>query len=354
MKRSFVLPTLLWLMIAGFSAPAQVKNTMYAHYINIGQGAAVLLEFPCGAMLIDAGAQDKQYHDRLISYLSRFFKRRIDLNNTLDLVMVTHPHIDHNEALADVQRHFTIRNYIDDGMRTGSGRKNQVLLQDSASAWGIHYATYSFETITKDGNQQGLTNKFIDPINCPDGDPEIILYSGNFEAQPDDWTKTDYNNANNQSLVVKIIFGKATYLFTGDLETKGIATIVKQYAGTGALKADVLMVGHHGAANATTDEYLDAVTPSYAVISCGPWDYGKDSKSAFNTWSYGHPRISTIDMLEKHITHTRTPAIKAEAASGAKNFSVIDVDKRIYATPWDSTIVISATTAGAYTVMTGK
>jgi competence protein ComEC len=87
---------------------SQEDNTMYAHYINVGQGAAVLLEFPCGAMLIDAGASDDSYQRKLIAYLHDFFKRRKDLNNTISLVMVTHPHIDHNKALADIAAEFRL------------------------------------------------------------------------------------------------------------------------------------------------------------------------------------------------------------------------------------------------------
>src|SRR5437868_5347455 len=87
---------------------AQEDNIMYAHYINVGQAAAVLLEFPCGAVLIDAGAQDDSYQKQLIGYLGNFFARRRDLDSTLALVMVTHPHIDHNKALDKVAQTFRV------------------------------------------------------------------------------------------------------------------------------------------------------------------------------------------------------------------------------------------------------
>ena len=69
-------------------AAAQTPS-MTAHFINIGQGESVLLEFPCGAMLIDAGAQDGAARTRLIAYLNKFFTRRTDLHKTINTILVT-------------------------------------------------------------------------------------------------------------------------------------------------------------------------------------------------------------------------------------------------------------------------
>lgn len=331
---------------------AQEDNVMYAHYINVGQAAAVLLEFPCGAVLIDAGAQDDSYQQNLIDYLNKFFTRRKDLDSTLALVMVTHPHIDHNQALYEVARKFRVERYIDDGLRVGSGKSNQKWMQDSAKSSNIKYESWSFEEITKNGNKKGKTGAVIDPVNCPNGDPKIILYSGQFAEKPDSWSDTDFKNYNNHSLVVKVVFGRASFLFTGDLEKKGIKKLVDTYAASGALDVDVLMVGHHGANNATTEDYLNAVTPSYAVISCGEWTFGRGEPKGFNTYSYGHPRISTINMLEEHIAQKRSNPLRVKAGEGARDFRLINVDKRVYATSWDKTIHIRATIAGAYRVTT--
>src|SRR5688572_7150084 len=88
-------------------ALSQPAPSMTAHFINIGQGGAVLLEFPCGAMLVDAGAQDDTAKGRLVTYLKKFFSRRTDLHNTLNTVLVTHNHIDHDSALKAVIETFT-------------------------------------------------------------------------------------------------------------------------------------------------------------------------------------------------------------------------------------------------------
>src|SRR4051794_32378866 len=56
---------------------------MRAHFIDVGQGASTLLEFPCGAILIDTGGQDDDSSVALGRYLTEFFRRRPDLSNTL-------------------------------------------------------------------------------------------------------------------------------------------------------------------------------------------------------------------------------------------------------------------------------
>lgn len=346
----------VFVLLIVFLAPrqgfGQEDSTMYAHYINVGQAAAVLLEFPCGAILIDAGAQDDATKDNLLNYLDTFFQRRKDLNRTLALVMVTHPHIDHNKALEELASKFRIERYIDDGLTLGSGRANQKWMQSQVVKAKITYEPIFYEDIVNGGNKRGKTDTIIDPINCTNGDPKIIVYSGAFKNQPEDWTETDFKNYNNHSLVIKILFGKSSFLFTGDLETKGIKTLLNTYSGTAVLDADVLMVGHHGAANATTEDYLTAVTPKYAIISCGEWDFGKGGTDKYTTYFYGHPRVSTIQMLEEYVSLTRPVDVLVKAADGVRDFRNIHERKAIYSTSWDHTIIVRATTAGKYSIKT--
>ncbi len=345
---------LLTVIVLALSANlyGQDNEIMKAHYINVGQGAAALLEFPCGVVMIDAGAQDDEYHKKLMDYLARFFKRRKDLNNTIDLLLVTHPHKDHNEALMDIATTYKVERYIDDGMRTGSGKTNQKWLQDNAKESDIAYEAISFDEIAGGGNKKGMTDTIIDPINCPNVDPKIIMYSGRFVKQPENWGKSAFENGNNHSLVVKVLFGKSSFLFTGDLETEGIEKLLEYYGASNVLDTDVLLVGHHGAKNATTIEYLKEVTPNIAVISCGVWDFGKGASDKFTTYAYGHPRVSTINMLQDNINGKKSDAVQVEAAEGARDFRPINIVKKLYATPWDENIIIRAGTNGKYTVLT--
>jgi competence protein ComEC len=74
------------------------------HLIDVGQGESILLEFSCGAALIDAGGESNeefQSTDALLRYLDDFFERRHDLHKRLDLLVLSHPHIDHTRGVKD-------------------------------------------------------------------------------------------------------------------------------------------------------------------------------------------------------------------------------------------------------------
>src|SRR5687768_18531582 len=86
--------TFILALLSVFNASAQMR----VHLINVGQGCATLIEFPCAAILIDVGGETNSLYnstDSLKAYLDNFFERRNDLNYTLQCVYLTHPHLDH-------------------------------------------------------------------------------------------------------------------------------------------------------------------------------------------------------------------------------------------------------------------
>ena len=93
----------------------------------------------------------------------------------------------------------------------------------------------------------------------------------------------NYKDANNNSLVVQLAYGKNRFLFMGDAEEQEEEDIVeKKYD----LECDVLKVGHHGSYTATSDVFLQESNPVYAVISAGAGN------------SYGHPHAATLAKLQ--------------------------------------------------------
>src|SRR5205085_235611 len=149
-------------------------------------------------------------------------------------------------------------------------------------------------------------------------DPQIHVLSGHILTNPR-WSADAYSNLNNHSLVTRVDFNGASLLFMGDLEEEGIGRLLGYYAGGAGkiLDADVLQVGHHGSNNGTTQALLDAVTPNVAVINVGSWSYGKPNKP-FTTYAYGHPRQSTLDLLQASISRMRKPSKTVMAAGSAK------------------------------------
>jgi beta-lactamase superfamily II metal-dependent hydrolase len=107
---------------------------MKAHFIDVGQGASTLLEFPCGAILIDTGGQDDDSSEHLKEYLREFFTRRPDLNNTLSSLIISHPHIDHTRGIKSVYEACRVARYIDDSLVQGSGKAGPKLVRDNRAA----------------------------------------------------------------------------------------------------------------------------------------------------------------------------------------------------------------------------
>lgn len=321
---------------------------MRVHLINVGQGCATLVEFPCGAILIDAGGESNasfSSSDSLKAFLDDFFNRRTDLNHTLQCVYLTHPHTDHTSGVPVIlDSPFIIKNAVTDGLERGSGKAGQIALHrtvQNAENDTDPNDDIGFEAITTNeiGNN-GLTDAVIDAVNCTGTDPVITILWGTSASDPG-WGATDFNNENNHSLVIRIDYGASALLITGDLEEKATHALVTKYANTNLLDADVYLVGHHGSKNGTTQELLDKITPKMALICCGD----PTRQVLWTAWAYGHPNQGIIDMLQRSITTIRSP-VHVKVGISAKQFVDETITKAIYATGWDGTVELNADASG--------
>lgn len=333
------------------------------HFIDIGQGLAVLLEFPCGAALVDTGGEeDGRFHSTpaLQAYLDAFFERRTDLQRTLDLLVLSHPHIDHTRGTEMVLANYRVRNAIDNGMGQGSGGRQQAALQAYVQAHrtgddAIGYRAVHLADIT---DPRGLTDAVIDPIRCPGVDPQIRVLWGQVAVDPG-WPgirfgKTPFQNANNHSVVLRVDFGAASGLFTGDLEEPAIRDLVARSAAVAAaadvpapLDVDVYQVGHHGSLNGTLPELVAAMSPQVAVFSMGPSTW----QETWSAWKYGHPRQEIVAMLERGIGRKRSPVEVLVGVHG-EQFVHRPLQAALYGTGWDGTVVIEARADGRLRVVT--
>ncbi len=340
---------LLFLSLLLIQSATAASEVMYAHYIDVGQGDATLLQFPCGTVLIDAGAQDNEHVSKLISYLDSFFTKNKQYNNTINTLIVTHTHIDHTRAIREVASKFTINNYIDNGQLKGPGTLNPKWIRNIANNKQITINVIVDNNITSLENKNGLTSNVIDPVSCVSIDPKIRIISSKLDENPG-WTHTSFDNKNNHSIVIRVDFGEASFLFTGDLQQDAIETLLEYYKQTNMLDIDVYQVGHHGSHNATTKDFLEKMSPEIAVISMGKWDFGRNTSKQFSTWAYGHPRISVLDELEKKIKRKRSYTVEVAGAVGAKNFRSYNISKAIYGTGWFGTVIVRANEQGKFRV----
>jgi competence protein ComEC len=327
---------------------------MRAHFINVGQGSSVLLEFSCAAALIDTGGETNDNFDSvqaLQSYLDAFFARRTDLKKTLSLVLITHAHIDHTRGLPMVLSNYTVNTYVDNGAETGSGGRQQKAAHTKAKDSSSHM---SWQPITESQvtEKGGLPISLSVPIPCENNNIQFHAMWGGLQAGGG-WTSTVLNDQNNSSVVTQLKFGETTFLFMGDLEEDVHDAMIelicpKKPAACPILKADVYHVAHHGSYNGTSTDIVAAVTPQLAVMSMGP----PNRAGMWTAVAYGHPRKVAVDMLEPAVTGTRpTISVQLATKAGPKGqlatgeFVPESISKAIYATGWDGTVVISADTA---------
>ena len=335
--------------IVAASVPAsQPQPAMIAHCINVGQADATLLEFRCGAILVDAGSQDDATVEHLLAYLERFFTRRTDLNRTLESVIITHNHIDHTRALREIVQRFNVRRYIDNGQTTGRGTEDPRWVRQNAHTGGrsIVIKEIAESQIRALPSKTGLTDDDIDPVACSECDPKIKILSGRYDDEEPGWSEEEFDNKNNHSLCIRVDFGASSILFTGDMEESALETMRVYYTGTQMLDVDVWHVGHHGSHNGTTTEFLDAMTLKAAVISMGKWDYGKGGRDHFTTWYYGHPRRQTVTRLSEKVSKDRNTPATVMVADKAQSFNTYTVRKAIYGTGWDGTVKVFANWSG--------
>jgi competence protein ComEC len=347
-------------------ADSAAGDSMKLHVIDVGQGTALLLEFPCAAVLVDTGGEQNEQFDSvqvLVDYLDRFFARRTDLHHTLALLVISHPHIDHTRGIKAVLSSFTVKNVVDNGdVRDDIGGKPQLALH----AWlaknkkkKIGHLDLARSDI--DG-QDGLTSPVIDPVGaCPASkvDPVIrALWSGDLGREEIG------QNPNNDSVVLRVDFGDSSLLLPGDIELLAIARLIKKYAASPALlDADVYVVPHHGSKNSSTLDLVRRVTPELAVISAGPYERYLRSEEEYTARVFGHPNQVSIDhLLDRQGGVSGRRAAPIEAWVGVRGawketrseFTRRTIDRAIYATSWDGTVVVTATASGRLDVTTQK
>lgn len=338
-------------------------DAMTFHFIDIGQGDATLLEFPCGAALIDTGGELNELFDSdkaLIAYLDAFFKRRADLKNTLDLLLITHPHIDHNRSAMKVLERYNVRSVVDNGADAphshNDGTEDPGATQQMAMhRWlrehpkepAVEYLGLGASAIPP----EGLGGPVIDPIGGCEAsavDPKILALWGTVTED----TRTYGDNPNNHSVVVRVDFGKASALFTGDLEIIGLSRLAARYeAHPELLDVDIYQVGHHGSKNATVHYQMQMMSPRVAVISMGPYE----RNVPWTARKYGHPNIIALEHLAHPHHGVRGRRTRIETWVGIKGafkdekvevFERRSIDRAIYATGWDGTVTITANANG--------
>lgn len=177
------------MMLVPVLADAQQDGkTMRVHFIDVGQGAATLIEFACGAVLIDTGAEVNDDFDgvsELVEYLDDFFDRRPQLGRHLAGLYLTHAHKDHTSGVKQVLDRYSPRAAVTNGrdaplpgQKRPSGISGQralhrfvALAEDTEPRDDdVAFAAVRLSDFPANG---ALSDGAIDPVNCTGGQPRL-------------------------------------------------------------------------------------------------------------------------------------------------------------------------------------
>ncbi len=227
---------------------------LHVTVLDIGQGDAILIEAPDGAVgLVDAGV-DPDLTLRRVGQSLPFHQRK------LDVVVLSHPHQDHLGGFEEILRRYEVALFVDGGRRPETTPHQRILE-------AVRHETGARLVSAEAGR--------VIPIGA--ARLEVLYPSATDVAAP-----PPESDINNTSVVVCLRYGRFSMLLTGDAEAPVESLLVEREL---LDPVDVLKVGHHGSDSSTTPAFLAALQPSVAVISDGV-----DNE-------YGHPHRSTLDNL---------------------------------------------------------
>lgn len=226
---------------------ASKSGLLVVNFIDVGQGDGILIRTPDDKfILVDCGPAEAE--QSFINFLKSQSVREFEY------VFFTHPHADHIGNAVKVLQEFKVKNvYMPNATTTTKTFTN--LLNELDKRKDIK--------VTEAKAGQKITV----------GDVKIDILSP---------SKDKYSDLNEYSIVFKLTYKEKSILFTGDAYIENEKEMI---AAGYDLKADILKVGHHGSDSSTSTEFLNAVKPKYAVISCGVDN------------SFGHPHKSTRENI---------------------------------------------------------
>lgn len=266
---ALVIVGALWFMAGGSGGNLFVGKSeapdgaampaLRVYFLNVGQGDAIYIRTPEEQDILIDGGPDAS----VLAELGRvmpFWDRQIDV------VVLTHPHSDHVAGLVPVLRRFEVKQIYYTGV--------------------LHTAPDYLAWL-----EEIKTRKI--PLNIVQDFFELKLSESvklQFLFPTTSLVNQKMTELNNSSIVTRLVDGDAEFLFTGDAEAEVEEALVKKYCApeqTCSLASDVLKIGHHGSTSSSSEEFLKAVNPRYAVISVG-----QDN-------AFGHPHLRTLKRLER-------------------------------------------------------
>lgn len=244
-----VTTSIIWYAVFTLEARQELRLIVF----DIGQGDSIFIEAPNGNQVLIDGGPSSAVLGKLGSVMPLW-------DRSIDLIVLTHPHADHVAGLVEVLKRYDVGMVIESGVNysTAEYREWRILLEQK------HVPV----VIARAGQKLRLSSKTELDILTP------------FES----FVGKSPSNAHDAMVVSKLIHASSSALLTGDAEKYFEYRLMLSGID---LKSNILKVGHHGSKTSTTEDFVRAVSPNYAVISVGRKN------------RYGHPTQQTLDTLAK-------------------------------------------------------
>lgn len=266
-------------------APLSKRNYVEVTFIDVGQGDSIFIRTDNGKTILIDGGGTPYYYEGEFNTGNDIIKPFLHSRGVKKLDLIVFSHFDQDHALGLIN---LLENFKVDTVIYGQPENNKL-----------------FHDMIKIVQKKNIT-----VYSVSQGD-EFYFGSVKFNVLHPKIDKY-YPSSNDASVVLKMVYNDVSFLFTGDLEYFGERELIdSQYK----VKSDILKIGHHGSKSSTSEEFLDQVSPSFAIISVGESN------------SFGHPSPDVLKFLEKRgINILRTDF------SGAISFKIKGNNVKIHTT----------------------
>lgn len=253
-------------------------SDLEVHYIDVGQADSVLIKTPdFKYVLIDSGNTDEYYGEKLVSYLEDVGVKIIDY------AIATHSDADHIGGFKRVCDNFKVNFFFRPYVKS-SNTKTDYLKErfNPPEAYYCDTDAYAqFLIAVKDERSDwAFTTKDTDFVY----DYGVNKLTFDFLTPLDDVEEQKYYDMNEYSPLLKMSYGKFSFMFTADAPSKIEQSAIDFYD-VKTMKCNVLKIGHHGSDTSSSFKFLKAISPDYAVISCGDGSL------------YNHPKQTVLTNL---------------------------------------------------------